>query len=197
MGDSNTTKAALAASLKTLVTENNFEKVSVGEICELCGMNRKSFYYHFRDKYELVVWIFENEFLKKACENPPHDVWDSISALCTYFYENRVFYKKILQINGQNCFSEYFHTLCKEAFVAKMRARLEGITVTDKNVKLYAGFFVYSIYCWLTGPDPRTDREFVKDFKNSVLFGAELANMFSVRPDRQITDEEKKNFSMV
>jgi len=197
MGDSKTTRAALAAALKRLVIENSFDKVSVHEICALCGMNRKSFYYHFRDKYDLVVWIFENEFLKKASEDSPENIWGSVSALCEYFYNNKPFYKKILQIDGQNCFSEYFHELCKKAFVKKMRARLEGITVTYQNVKLYAGFYVYSIYCWLTGPDTRTDKEFVRDLKNSVLFGAELANMFSDRPGRQITDEEKKEFSIV
>lgn len=197
MGDSKTTRAAMAAAFKKLVIENSFEKVSIYEICDLCGMNRKSFYYHFHDKYELVVWIFENEFLKKVSEYPPENIWDSISSLCEYFYNNKSFYKKILKIDGQNCFGEYFHELCKKTFAEKMRARLKGITVTDHNVKLYAGFFVYSIYCWIAGHDTRTDREFVRDLKNSVLFGAELANMFSHRPDRQISDEEKELFSMV
>ena len=27
-------------------------------------MNRKSFYYHFKDKYDLVNWIFDTEITK-------------------------------------------------------------------------------------------------------------------------------------
>ena len=50
MADSNITKNALAASLKNLMREKPFEKISVSDICEACGMNRKSFYYHFKDK---------------------------------------------------------------------------------------------------------------------------------------------------
>ena len=58
MADSNITKRALAAALKELMEQKPFSKINVAEICEKCGMNRKSFYYHFKDKYDLVNWIF-------------------------------------------------------------------------------------------------------------------------------------------
>ena len=58
MSDSNLTKNALAASMKKLMREKPFDKISVSDICIDCGINRKSFYYHFRDKYDLVNWIF-------------------------------------------------------------------------------------------------------------------------------------------
>ena len=64
MSESYITKNALAASMKKLMEERDFSKVTVADICEGCGMNRKSFYYHFKDKYELVNWIFYEEFLK-------------------------------------------------------------------------------------------------------------------------------------
>lgn len=54
MADSNITKRALAHALKELMEEKNFSKISVADICEKCDMNRKSFYYHFKDKYDLV-----------------------------------------------------------------------------------------------------------------------------------------------
>ena len=54
MADSSITKNALAMALKQLMKTQGFDKISVSEICKECGMNRKSFYYHFRDKYDLV-----------------------------------------------------------------------------------------------------------------------------------------------
>ena len=54
MSDSNFTKNALAQSMKNLMRRRPFEKISVSDICVECGINRKSFYYHFRDKYDLV-----------------------------------------------------------------------------------------------------------------------------------------------
>ena len=51
--DSNLTKRALAAVMKELMEQMPFSKISVSDIAEQCGMNRKSFYYHFKDKYDL------------------------------------------------------------------------------------------------------------------------------------------------
>ena len=69
MADSNITKNALAVSMKKLMEKKPFSKISVGDICEDCGMNRKSFYYHFRDKYDLVNWIFYVDFIEGVTEN--------------------------------------------------------------------------------------------------------------------------------
>lgn len=64
MTDSSITKLALSNALKELPTEQPFEKISISDICDRCRMNRKSFYYHFRDKYDLVNWIFDTEFME-------------------------------------------------------------------------------------------------------------------------------------
>lgn len=74
MADSNITKRALAEALKELLKAEPFAQVSVGEICEKCHMNRKSFYYHFKDKYDLVNWIYSTEFIAVAKERGYSDV---------------------------------------------------------------------------------------------------------------------------
>ena len=61
---SNATKRAFADALRKLLEQKPFAKISVSHICEECGMNRKSFYYHFKDKYDLVNWIFDTEITK-------------------------------------------------------------------------------------------------------------------------------------
>ena len=63
MADSIITKKAISDSFKKILKEKPYEKIYVGEIFEDCGLTRKSFYYHFRDKYDLVSWIFRYEFL--------------------------------------------------------------------------------------------------------------------------------------
>ena len=50
MADSNITKRVLALTLKKLMQTESFEKINVREICEACGVSRKTFYYHFQDK---------------------------------------------------------------------------------------------------------------------------------------------------
>ena len=102
MPDSNTTKKALAQSLKELMGQQPFSKISVADICESCGMSRKSFYYHFKDKYDLVHWIFKVEFIQSIQGVEQESSWDLFRALCFYFYQEKDFYCCAIQIEGQN-----------------------------------------------------------------------------------------------
>ena len=51
------TKRALEASLKHLLLSKPLDKITVTDICEDCGISRMTFYYHFRDIYDLVEWV--------------------------------------------------------------------------------------------------------------------------------------------
>ena len=107
MADSNITKNALAASMKKLMRQKPFAKISVSDICIDCGINRKSFYYHFRDKYDLVNWIFYVGFLGETDLGSYETGWDWLADICRYFYREKEFYRAALKIEGQNSFKDY------------------------------------------------------------------------------------------
>ena len=94
MADSNITKNALAAALKELMNEIPFEKINISQISEKCHMNRKSFYYHFKDKYDLMNWIFDTEFFAVTKNYSDEQTYEErflhIKEICCYFYENRI-----------------------------------------------------------------------------------------------------------
>lgn len=58
------TKKMLAESLKKIMRKKVFSKITVSEIIQDCGVNRKTFYYHFEDIYALLKWIFEDEAIE-------------------------------------------------------------------------------------------------------------------------------------
>jgi AcrR family transcriptional regulator len=53
---SKVTKRALEQSLKNLLLKKPLTKITIGDITEDCGINRMTFYYHFKDIYDLVEW---------------------------------------------------------------------------------------------------------------------------------------------
>ena len=57
-------------------------------------MNRKSFYYHFKDKYDLVNWIYYTEFIDRMKTKTYTASWDVIDDLCEYLFDNKEFYQK-------------------------------------------------------------------------------------------------------
>ena len=54
---SNITKRALEQSLKNLLLKKPLTKITISDITADCGMNRMTFYYHFKDIYDLVEWV--------------------------------------------------------------------------------------------------------------------------------------------
>ena len=53
---SQTTKRALEASLKHLLAKKPLDKITINDIAEECGISRMTFYYHFKDIYDLIEW---------------------------------------------------------------------------------------------------------------------------------------------
>lgn len=58
------TKKIIAGSLKKIMCEKPLSKITVSEIIQDCGINRKTFYYHFEDIYALLKWMFEEEAIE-------------------------------------------------------------------------------------------------------------------------------------
>ena len=50
------TKRAISASLKHLLLQKPLGKITINDIAEDCGINRMTFYYHFKDIYDLIEW---------------------------------------------------------------------------------------------------------------------------------------------
>ena len=57
------TKLALADALKTAMKTKKLSKITVSELICACNINRKTFYYHFQDIYDLLKWMLERETL--------------------------------------------------------------------------------------------------------------------------------------
>lgn len=58
------TKKLLSDALKQAMKKKPFQKITVSELIEECKVNRKTFYYHFGDIYELLKWTFEQEAIE-------------------------------------------------------------------------------------------------------------------------------------
>ncbi len=59
---SNLTKKALYDSFFKLLNDKPFKKITVSDVASDCGINRMTFYYHFKDLNDLVEKAFEDSF---------------------------------------------------------------------------------------------------------------------------------------
>lgn len=169
MPDANITKSALASSMKRLMREKPFSKISVIDICEGCGMNRKSFYYHFKDKYDLVNWIFYNEFIGMVSTSVFESGWDLLAAVGELFYRDQGFYRSALKVEGQNSFRDYFH----ESMTPIISFFIKDVCETEEDEEIIVTFFcdayLSAIVRWLESGCSLEPKAFVASLKRLIL----------------------------
>ncbi|MEG2627979.1 MAG: TetR/AcrR family transcriptional regulator C-terminal domain-containing protein [Raoultibacter sp.] len=56
-----TTKILLAETFVSLIAKSSNGKISVSDVIAASDKTRKTFYYHFHDRDELIVWIFRHD----------------------------------------------------------------------------------------------------------------------------------------
>ena len=63
------TKRAIKDAFMSLLNERPFEKITVKDIIEKCGVSRNTFYYHFQDVYDLMGEILDDEMIRLEADN--------------------------------------------------------------------------------------------------------------------------------
>lgn len=56
------TKKLFADTFAEMMRTMKIEDIRVRDLCLRCGTSRRTFYYHFSDKYELMAWIIDRAF---------------------------------------------------------------------------------------------------------------------------------------
>ncbi len=149
MADINATKGSLARSMKQLMSEKSFAKISITDICDGCGMNRKSFYYHFKDKYDLMNWIFYMDFIALAGSRTYENGWELLEAVCDLFYQDQSFYRSAFRTEGQNSFREYLLESMLPIVDFMFQDIWSNMETYDVIGKLFCEVYIMAVATWV------------------------------------------------
>ena len=143
-----------------------FSKIRVSMIADECHLNRKSFYYHFQDKYDLLTWIFDSEVQKFVSRKGYISGWDNMKDLFLYLDTNRKFYKKAFEVEGQNSLQEHFYTVLKPAGQKKLKK--ENGTTDEFEVQFFLNAIFCTTLCWLKDSKGMSPFEMVSRIENCL-----------------------------
>lgn len=180
MSNSTITKRALASSLKECMAEKPLEKISIGEICAKCDLNRKSFYYHFRDKFELVNWIYDTEINDKVngCLKTM-STKDIAMMICQYLFENRTFYLNALEVSGPHSFHDYFCRQIQPIVDKTLHASSDDSLDLEELSDVIGDFCLSAVRRWIGHPNPATPEKFLENLTNvSVTLCGRMLSVF-------------------
>ena len=94
------TEQLLADTLKELMSNESLDRITVQELSSACNIKRQTFYYHFRDIYDLLTWMFLNE---NALINKEVKDWKEMVKMITKYANLLLLIKEIdLQVRKES-----------------------------------------------------------------------------------------------
>lgn len=169
------TKKSIAEAMKTLLMQKSLDKISTMEICKVCGTTRQTFYYHFKDKYSLLAWIYVNDcgnaYKDKAEGDKELFSLKRIESTLNMMLENKAFYKKALDDKSQNSLQNYIHAHCVDVIESNYKNLLN---VSELDEELHYAIVFYGHGCvsytidWFKNGFSIPPEEFAKILYNNI-----------------------------
>lgn len=101
------TKIMFAEEFENMLKTMTMDKVRVVDLCRRCGATAPTFYYYFKDKYDLAAWIYfrdiSSAFGDKRPEYSPERLAESLRAMNI----KSAFYKNLFADKSQNSITQY------------------------------------------------------------------------------------------
>ena len=143
---SQTTKRALEASLKRLLLQKPLNKITINDITEDCGVNRMTFYYHFKDIYDLVDWILAED-AAKALENKQNfETWtDAFLDILRQLQENKALVMNVYRSVSREQVEQYLYKQLDPMLRDFIERKAAEISVQDADKQFIVDFYKYAL----------------------------------------------------
>ena len=141
----NTTKIALEASLKELLRTKPIDRITINDLTEHCGISRMTFYYHFKDIYDLVEWACVEDGKRALQGKKTYDTWlEGIAQIFEAVLENKPFIMNVYHAVAHEKVEQYLYKLTYELIVNVVEEKCKGIAIADGDKRFIADFYKYA-----------------------------------------------------
>ncbi len=141
---SNTTKLALEASLKKLLLHKPIDKITINDLTADCGISRMTFYYHFKDIYDLVEWVCVADGKRVLQEKKTYDTWqEGLEQIFEAVIENKPFINNIYRYVSREKIESYLYNLTYNLILDVVREKCIGVELAEEDKAFIAEFYKY------------------------------------------------------
>ncbi|RAP76324.1 TetR/AcrR family transcriptional regulator [Paenibacillus montanisoli] len=172
------TQEALKKAVIELMTEKNFDDITIQDLADRANVNRGTIYLHYQDKYDLLDKLIEahlnelGEMNEWACEM---DWKDALVPYFEFFEKNYLFYSTMLASKEA---PSSFRTRLLASFMEGFKGEIDresgrNTGLIDDVMLQYAGTaYVGVIEWWIKNGMPYSAKEMAKQV--GVLLGRSL-----------------------
>lgn len=157
------TKRALEDSLKHLLLQKPLNKITINDIAEDCGINRMTFYYHFKDIYDLVEWACLEDAQRALDGKKSYETWQQgFVQIFRAVQENKPFVMNVYRCVSREQVERYLTPLTDNLIMGVINELSANMVVREEDkafiARVYSYAFVGLMLDWIKD-DMRADPE--------------------------------------
>lgn len=148
------TKEIIARTLMELLEEKPMSKITVKDIVERCGVNRNTFYYHFRDIPDVVEFTLKkkwDEILGSPQEKS--SILECMEEIIELVSENRKLMLNMYRSVKRDTFLHYMNEVALYIITEYFHKNLDQFHLTEEEIqiliKYYKCLFIGILMDWL------------------------------------------------
>lgn len=142
---SQVTKKALAASLKKLLAQQPLDKITIIDIVNDCGVNRQTFYYHFKDIYDLIDWLFLDEASTALAGQKTYATWQQgFLQIFEWVRENSPLVISVYRSISREQMERYLYAVTYDLLIGVVNEKAAGMSVREADKKFIADFYKFA-----------------------------------------------------
>lgn len=182
---SQVTKRALEQSLKNLLMKKPLTKITVGDIADDCGINRMTFYYHFKDIYDLVEWSCLEDAKRALDEKKTYETWQQgLLQIFEAVQENKPFILNVYRCVHREQVEKYLQPIVDRLLLGVIDEEADGMAVRDEDkrfiAQIYSYIFIGLMLDWIKD-DMREDPQPIVDKLAKLIKGSMAEALYRFR----------------
>ncbi|MBQ6844396.1 MAG: TetR/AcrR family transcriptional regulator C-terminal domain-containing protein [Agathobacter sp.] len=105
-----TTKQNLIEGFETLLKTKSFDDITITDITNYCGVARSTFYKHFTDKYDIMIYKYQTALDEIHTKQTSVNEWRENTKKGVYYLaDHRDYFLKIIDYKGQNSVYDFLY----------------------------------------------------------------------------------------
>ena len=141
----NFTKKEIIAAFFRLLEIKPLSKITVKSIVEECGINRNTFYYHYKDIYDLVDDIFNTETAKVISQNPVHGHWqEGCLQSMHYLQEHSMVIQNVFNSISMENITKYLWRVAHDLLITFGKNTTAGYMAKEEDMQFIADFYSHA-----------------------------------------------------
>ena len=189
------TRQAIMYSLLKLLQEKSIDKITVKDICELCEINRNTFYYYYSDIYQVLEELLKFETEKSLKEDQKYESFyeDFLKR-----YHLIIEYKKavynLYNSKNRDLILKYFQDITEDFVEKYVYKEVKGKKLLPEDIKFIIDFYsssmIGNIFRWMHKGMQEKQEQLI--YKLSVSYQATIKALIAQFEENNCKKSDKK-----